>query len=106
MELLYDILLISSLLAIASIGTSLISFRFGAPLLLLFLAVGLLAGPGGLGITLGNPEITFVIGSIALAAILFESGYTTPVQSYRLAVWPALTLASIGVILTAGAVML
>lgn len=65
-----------------------------------------MAGPSGIGITLDSPETAFIIGSIALAAILFESGYNTPVQSYRLALWPALTLATIGVVLTAGGVMI
>ncbi|MBI1272759.1 MAG: potassium/proton antiporter [Alphaproteobacteria bacterium] len=106
MELLYGILLISSILAIVSIATSLISFRYGAPLLLLFLVVGLLAGSTGIaGEQFSDPQTVFVIGCIALATILFESGFTTQWRSYRLAAWPALTMATFGVLITAGIVM-
>jgi cell volume regulation protein A len=100
LEAFYIVLLISVSLVLLAIFSSLIAFRFGAPLLLLFLIVGLLAGSDGLGIEFSNDRLAYVLGSIALAVILFDSGFGTALQSFRLAAAPALTLASLGVILT------
>jgi len=89
-------------LIVISILTSLISFRIGAPLLLVFLVVGLLAGEDGIGgIPFQDASAAYFIGSVALAVILFDSGYGTQWRSFRLAATPALTLASVGVLLTA-----
>jgi len=97
------IILIGSGLLIASIMTSMVALRFGTPLLLIFLAIGLLAGQDGIGgIHYNDAPTTFLIGSVALAVILFESGFDTRIQSYRTAAWPALTLASVGVLITTG----
>jgi len=96
---------IGSALVVASVFTSLISFRFGAPLLLIFLTVGLLAGEDGpLGIQFDNGAAAFFVGSVALAIILFDSGFATRTSTLRVAAWPAGVLATIGVVLTAGLV--
>ena len=89
-----------SLILIAAFS-SLLAERFGAPLLLLFLVIGLLAGVDGLGIDFSNNSGAFMLGSIALAIILFDSGYGTSLQSFRQAAVPALTLATAGVLFTA-----
>jgi cell volume regulation protein A len=95
-------ILIGSTLIIVSVFTSLISFRFGAPLLLVFLMVGLLAGEDGIGgIAFDNSEAAYFIGSIALAIILFDSGFETRLTTLRLAALPAILLATAGVLLTA-----
>lgn len=95
-------ILIGAGLIAVSILTSLISFRVGAPLLLIFLGVGLLAGEDGFGgIEFDDVAAAYFIGSIALAVILFDSGFETPLHSYRLAAWPAVTLATLGVLITA-----
>ncbi|AYD02103.1 potassium/proton antiporter [Neorhizobium sp. NCHU2750] len=101
MEAFYIVLLIGTLLVLVSAFSSLLAFRFGAPLLLVFLSIGLLAGSDGLGIQFSNYPFTFMLGSLALAIILFDSGFITPVHSFRIAAVPALTLATIGVLLTA-----
>ena len=96
---------IGSALVVASVFTSLISFRFGAPLLLIFLTVGLLAGVDGpLGIKFDNGGAAFFVGSVALAIILFDSGFATRASTLRVAAWPAGILATVGVVLTAGMV--
>jgi cell volume regulation protein A len=96
-------ILIAAGLVAASALTSLISQRVGAPLLLIFLGIGLLAGEDGiLGIHFDSGEGAYFIGSLALAIILFDSGFATPVRSYSLAGGPALVLATLGVILTTG----
>jgi len=98
----YLVTLIGTAMVLAAAFSSLIAFRFGAPLLLLFLGIGLLAGQDGLGIPFDNAAASYFIGSIALAVILFDSGFGTALSSLRLAAPPALSLATLGVILTAG----
>ena len=100
-EAFYIFLLVGTILVLAAAFSSLIAFRFGAPLLLVFLSIGLIAGVDGLGIAFDNFAFAYMLGSLALAVILFDSGFGTSVHSFRVAAWPALTLASIGVVLTA-----
>lgn len=96
-------ILIGAGLIVVSVFTSLISRRIGAPLLLIFLGIGLLAGEDGiLGIDFDDGPAAYFIGSLALAIILFDSGFETRLRSYRVAAFPALTLATVGVLLTAG----
>jgi potassium/hydrogen antiporter len=96
---------IGSALVVAAVFTSLLSFRFGAPLLLVFLVVGLLAGEDGpLGIEFDNGSAAFFVGALALAIILFDSGFETRMSTLRIAAAPAVVLATMGVILTAGLV--
>nr|CAD6619131.1 potassium/proton antiporter [Rhizobium sp. TCK] len=100
-EAFYIFLLVGTILVLVAAFSSLIAFRFGAPLLLVFLSIGLIAGVDGLGISFDNFAFAYMLGSLALAVILFDSGFGTSVHSFRVAAWPALTLASIGVVLTA-----
>lgn len=101
MEAFYVVVLVSTVLILIAAFSSLLAFRFGAPLLLLFLVIGLLAGSDGLGIEFSNNYLAYILGSIALAIILFDSGFGTPIQAFKLAAAPAITLASVGVVLTA-----
>ncbi|MCJ8519577.1 potassium/proton antiporter [Pseudorhizobium tarimense] len=101
MEAFYIFLLVGTVLVLAAAFSSLIAFRFGAPLLLVFLSIGLIAGVDGLGISFENFPLAYMVGSLALAIILFDSGFGTSTHSFRVAAWPALTLASIGVLVTA-----
>jgi cell volume regulation protein A len=98
-------ILIGAGLVTFSALTSLLTQRIGAPLLLLFLGIGLLAGEDGiLGIEFDNGAIAYFVGSLALAIILFDSGFETRIRSFRVAGAPALTLATLGVLLTTGLV--
>ena len=97
----YIFLLVGTVLVLAAAFSSLIAFRFGAPLLLVFLSIGLVAGVDGLGISFENFPLAYMVGSLALAIILFDSGFGTSTHSFRVAAWPALTLASVGVLVTA-----
>jgi cell volume regulation protein A len=97
--------LIGAGLVVIPAFTSLIAFRVGAPLLLLFRGVGLLAGEDGSGgIVFEDSQVAYFIGSIALAIILFDSGITTRQQVFHLAAAPAIVLATTGVLLTAAIV--
>ena len=100
-EAFYIVVLVSTALVLLAAFSSLLAFRFGAPLLLLFLAIGLFAGVDGLGIEFSNNYLAYTLGSIALAIILFDSGFGTSAQAFKLAAIPSLTLASVGVLLTA-----
>jgi potassium/hydrogen antiporter len=101
-ESIYLLTLVGTALVLAAAFSSLLAFRFGAPLLLLFLAIGLLSGTDGLGIEFDNARVAYFVGSIALALILFDSGFGTPMHALKQAAAPALMMATAGVVLTAG----
>src|SRR5258708_35200824 len=95
-------ILLGALLLLAGILSSLIAMRFGAPLLLVFLILGMLAGEAGPGgVKFDDVHTTYLVGSIALALILFDGGLRTRFASFRSVFAPALVLATIGVLLTA-----
>lgn len=100
LDTMYLAILISAGLVMAAVFTTLIAFRVGAPLLLIFLAVGLLAGENGLGLKFNNSGVAYFIGSLALAVILFDSGFGTRLSAFRQAAVPAVVLATFGVVLT------
>lgn len=104
LDLVFPLVLVGAGLVLASVMTSALAFRFGAPLLLVFLGFGLLAGEDGLGITYDDANSAYFVGSLALAVILFDSGFDTKLKSFRQAAAPAITLATVGVALTAGLV--
>jgi len=99
-QAIYLVTLVGTALVVVAAFSSLIAFRFGAPLLLLFLAIGLASGEDGLGIHFDNAPLAYFVGSLALAIILFDSGFGTPLKIFRQASAPALTLATAGVALT------
>jgi cell volume regulation protein A len=95
-------ILLGALLVLAGIMSSLVAMRFGAPLLLVFLLLGMLAGEAGPGgIKFDDVRATYVVGSIALALILFDGGLRTRFATFRSVLGPAATLATAGVLLTA-----
>jgi hypothetical protein len=99
----HSLILLGGGLGLLSIVAGLISRRIGAPVLLVFLAIGMLAGDDHvLGIPFDDFGSAYLIGSVALAVILLEGGLKTPVSMLRLALWPAAVLATIGVGVTAG----
>jgi potassium/hydrogen antiporter len=93
------ILLGAGLVAV-SIFTSVLASRLGAPLLLLFLGLGLLVGEDGLGLEFDNAPLAYFVGSLALAVILFDSGFATRLRTIRAVAGPAPVLATVGVVLT------
>jgi potassium/hydrogen antiporter len=98
-----EYILVGAALVALSIVAGMFSSRLGAPLLLVFLGLGMLAGEDGPGgIPFSNFHAAYVVGSIALAIVLFDGGLRTPRQVFRIALWPALSLATVGVIVTAG----
>lgn len=95
------LLLVISVLFFASIIVSKVSSKFGVPVLLLFLGVGMLFGVDGLGIHFDNFKITQTIGTVALCIILFSGGMDTKIKDVKPVIAPGVTLATLGVLLTA-----
>jgi cell volume regulation protein A len=95
-------ILLGAVLVMAGILSSLLALRFGAPLLLVFLLIGMLAGDAGPGhIEFNDVGTTYLVGSVALALILFDGGLRTRFANIRAVLMPSVTLATIGVLLTA-----
>jgi potassium/hydrogen antiporter len=96
---------IAALLLVISIVASDISARLGAPLLLVFILLGMLAGEDGPGgIRFDDFELAYVIGTLALAVIIFDGGMRSQRDTFRVALRPALSLATVGVVVTAALV--
>lgn len=94
-------ILLAALLLIIGVLTTKFSTRLGVPALVLFLLVGMIMGSDGLGIIyFNNPELTQLIGIIALVVILFEGGLQTKWSSVKAVAGPSLSLATIGVLIT------
>jgi cell volume regulation protein A len=101
-DLANQLIFIAALLFLFSIVASAGASRVGAPLLLVFLVLGMLAGEDGPGgIRFNDFRITYIVGSIALAVILFDGGLRTKAESFLAGLRPALVLATLGVVMTA-----
>ncbi|MDI3270309.1 MAG: potassium/proton antiporter [Bacillota bacterium] len=91
-----------ALLLGAGVLATRLASRIGIPALLLFLGLGILAGPEGLGwVTLPKAGSIQVLAAAALAFILFEGGLRTQWTEFRQVAWPSLSLATVGVFITA-----
>jgi cell volume regulation protein A len=96
-----SVLLVAASLLIVSIAASKVSVRLGVPSLLLFVAIGMLAGSDGPGgIYFDFPWATQLIGVTALALILFAAGFDTRLEDVRPVMAPAISLATVGVMVS------
>ena len=101
MSLLSEFIFLAGVLIVLSIFAGLLSSRVGAPLLLVFLGLGIAVGEDGFfGIRFDNFQLAYVVATLCLAIILFDGGMRTPMTSVRLAWAPASVLATLGVVIT------
>jgi potassium/hydrogen antiporter len=97
-----SLILVGGILLLLSIVSSKFSTRFGVPVLVLFLGLGMLAGSEGLGrIEFEDYALAHGIGTLALGLILFDGGLRTPKEAIFSAWKPATLLATVGVFVTA-----
>ena len=104
-DLVNAMIFVGAALVLIGMLSSLVATRFGAPLLLVFLVVGMLAGEDGPGgIVFNDYRATYLVGMIALSVILFDGGLRTRLSTFRGVLAPSLLLATVGVLVTAGIV--
>lgn len=98
-----ELLLLSfGVLLLISLLVSRLGGHLGIPGLLLFLGVGMAVGSDGLGLQFNDYQTAQNIGTVALCFILFQGGLTTHWDETKPVIKRGISLATIGVLVTAG----
>lgn len=94
------LLLFFSVLFLISLLATKAGVRFGVPVLLLFLGIGMIFGVDGFGVDFHNYSLAQAIGTVALCIILFSGGLDTKLEDIKPVAAQGVILATLGVILT------
>lgn len=98
-----ELMIISGLVLIICITSSKVFYRFGVPMLLIFMILGMIFGSDGpVGIYFDNYELTSQICSLALVFIMFYGGFGTKWEMAKPVAIPSVLMSSLGVMITAG----
>ena len=95
-----NVLLIGAVIWFVSILLSKTGYKFGVPVLLVFLLIGMLLGTDGLGIRFDNYKHAQIIGMVALTIILFSGGMDTKFSDVKPILGAGVVLSTVGVVLT------
>ncbi|MCC0645751.1 MULTISPECIES: potassium/proton antiporter [unclassified Clostridioides] len=98
-----ELMIISGLVLLICITSSKVLYKFGVPILLIFILLGMLFGSDGMvGIYFDNYELTKQLCSIGLIFIMFFGGFGTNWNMAKPVAVPSILMSSLGVIITAG----
>ena len=98
-----NLMIICSLILLICITSTKILYKFGVPILLIFIVLGMLFGSDGIvGIYFDNYELASDICSIALIFIMFYGGFGTNWNMAKPVALQSIAMSSLGVVLTAG----
>ena len=95
-----NLLLLVSILTFAGVIVAKVGSKMGTPSLLLFLILGMLAGPDILGLHFDDLHLAESVGHFAMSVILFTAGMETSFKETKPVFWKGIMLGSVGVILT------
>ena len=94
-------MMICGLVLLISITASKVLYKFGVPILLVFIVLGMIFGSDGIvGIYFANYSLTNELCSIALVLIMFYGGFGTNWKVAKPSLKPALLMSTVGVIIT------
>lgn len=98
-----ELMIVCGLILLICISSSKILYKFGVPMLLVFIVLGMLFGSDGVvGIYFDNYKLTSVVSSLALVFIMFYGGFGTNWSMAKKSAVPSILMSSLGVIITAG----
>lgn len=100
LETLAPALLVGASIVLVSILGVRFAGRLGVPGLLLYLGLGLFLGTFFKELSFNDAELGVILGYVALILILAQGGLTTRMSELRPVLWPALALASVGVLVS------
>jgi potassium/hydrogen antiporter len=98
-----ELMIVCGLILLICISSSKILYKFGIPMLLIFIVLGMIFGSDGIvGIYFDNYQLTSIVSSLALVFIMFYGGFGTNWKMARKSAVPSILMSSFGVIITAG----
>lgn len=96
-----ELMIISGLVLLICITSSKMLYKFGVPMLLIFIVLGMLFGSDGIvGIYFDNYDLTSQLCSIALVFIMFYGGFGTNWKMAKPVAKQSILMSTFGVIIT------